>query len=117
MEKHKLSITIFTIIVLIFFFAWLINSYSQIEIDGSCNTGFIGVDFQSDIKNQPYLTERQISSRFDENGLVVNNMNFTVFNQEFFPKVFNVKNIDGLNCNYHFKGNGLIMAIILGELN
>ena len=74
------------------------------EFEGSCNTGFIGVDFQSDIKNQPYLREQQISSRFEDGKLIENNVNFTVFNQEFFPKVFNVKNIDGLNCNFKVKG-------------
>ena len=46
------------------------------EIEGSCNTGFIGIDFESE-KNE---------------------------DDELEPKSLKIKNIDGLNCNYKIKG-------------
>ena len=46
------------------------------EIEGSCNTGFIGIDFETE-KNE---------------------------DDELEPKSLKIKNIDGLNCNYKIKG-------------
>lgn len=56
---------------------------SDYELEGSCNTGFIGIDFQSKYNDTKFL-----------------------------PDKFNLKNIDGMNCNFKIKGNVPILLFI-----
>ena len=73
---------------------------ASFEVEGSCNSGNIGVDFQSDFANEKYK---------DKHGY---DYNFTRYNNEIIPKKLNLKNIDGVTCTYKVKGNLPIMALI-----
>ena len=88
------------------------------EIEGSCNTGFIGIDFQSEFKNydmvdlvNEYTLLKQFTDRnnaslnYDFSGYNTESQSaFTMFKSIYFPKHLNLKNIDGLNCNFKVKG-------------
>lgn len=72
------------------------------EVEGSCNTGFIGIDYKSSFDNQPYSYFRQVydgSQPKDFRLIKVNE-----YYQKYLPKELNFKNIDGLNCNFKAKG-------------
>ena len=72
------------------------------EMEGSCNTGFIGIDYKSIIDNQPYTTlDRIYDGSNPEDFRLVSHRRYFV---EYLPKELNIKNIDGLNCNFKIKG-------------
>lgn len=73
---------------------------SDYEIEGNCNTGFIGVDFQSSFMNENYKDKRGYD------------YNFTKYNNEWLPNRFNLKNIDGLNCNFKVKGKFPLLLLM-----
>ncbi len=73
---------------------------SDYELEGSCNTGFIGVDFQANFVNEKYKEKTEYT------------YNFTKYNSEWYPKLFNLKNIDGLNCNFKVKGKFPILLLM-----
>lgn len=54
------------------------------EVEGSCNTGFIGLDF----------SERFVFNESSEKKELLS----------YNPQKLNIKNIDGLNCNFKVKG-------------
>lgn len=54
-----------------------------IEVEGSCNSGFIGIDF----------SERFV---FNESSIRKELINYN-------PQKLDIKNIDGINCNYKVK--------------
>lgn len=89
------------------------NRLIPFEIEGSCNTGFIGIDYKSTFDNQPYSYLKQIydGSQPQDFKLVKNTKYFI----EYLPKELNIKNIDGLNCNFNVKG--AISLNILQEVN
>lgn len=118
-KKYKASpigYPLFQIGIIIFFFGLFITTLwfmTQIikpipfEVEGNCNTGFIGVDYSMDFRNEPYKREQW-------GGLSIAR-NFTAYNIEPYPKELNLKNIDGLNCN--FKAKGAIPLNKLQELS
>ena len=76
-------IFIFLCVVLLVF----VNNVTKpvlFELEGNCNTGFVGVDF----------SERFV---FDESSKTKGLINYN-------PQKFDVKNIDGMNCNLKIKG-------------
>lgn len=79
----------------------------KFEVEGSCNTGFLGIDFEGNFYNEEY---RQKNDAFGDE------YNFSKYNTEFLPQHFNLKNIKNLNCNYKIKGN-LPKYIIEGDYN
>lgn len=98
------------IVSLILSAIWVISIISKpipFEVEGSCNSGFIGVDYSMDFRNEPY--KRELWS-----GLSIAK-NFTNYKVGPYPRHFNLKNIDGLNCN--FKAKGAIPLIALQELS
>ena len=98
------------------------------EIEGSCNTGFIGIDFQSEFKNydlNEVIKEYRLIKQFGDeiNGYLSGGIDigyysttpetaFVMYKTIFMPKELNLKNIDGLNCNFKVKG-----AIPLNQLS
>ena len=101
-NKHILWGSALVITVLI-----VTQAIQTVKVDGkiTCNTGFIGLDYQSEFKNQPYqyeIVERTIYS--PDNLPIKISRNTTGYDTQFLPKIFNVKNIDGLNCVMEWKG-------------
>ena len=86
------------------------------EVEGNCNTGFIGIDFQSDILNEPYKQKLALSTTYFPNGSIEGkDIRFvTHFDRELLPKKLNLKNIDGLNCNFKVKG-AIPLSLLLGD--
>ena len=82
-------------VVLVFLLLWFLKPVPY-EIEGSCNSGFIGVDFQSEFKNEEWKERNEYE--------VYNPHNFTRYKPNIIPKKLNLKNIDGLNCNFKVKG-------------
>ena len=72
------------------------------EIEGSCNTGFIGIDYKSTFDNQPYSYLQQVYEGPDPQSFKL--VKHTRYFKEYIPKEINLKNIDGLNCNFKVKG-------------
>lgn len=72
------------------------------EVEGSCNTGFIGIDFKTEFDNQPYsILDRIYDGSNPQDFRLVKH---TRYFMEYLPKELNLKNIDGLNCNFKVKG-------------
>ena len=93
------NLTIFGVLVIIggvMFLEYQKTKAIPFEVEGSCNTGFIGVDYQMDFKNEPYKSEW-----YSGNGSLVNR---TAVHTTNYPRHLNIKNIDGLNCNFKLKG-------------
>lgn len=99
--------------IIMVFFAVHIMKYVitpvPFEIEGSCNTGFIGIDYKSTFDNQPYSYLQQVYDGSNSNDFrLVSHRRYFI---EYIPKELNLKNIDGLNCNFKVKG-----AISLNQL-
>ena len=77
------------------------------EIEGNCNTGFIGIDYKSTFDNQPY--------DYYWKDIVGDPHKSIAYYVKYIPKELNLKNIDGLNCN--FKVKGAIPYNLLREVN
>ena len=72
------------------------------EIEGSCNSGFIGADYAILFDNQPYeYIERVYDGSNPQDFRLVAHRKYFI---EYLPQKVNVKNIDGLNCNFKVKG-------------
>ena len=86
-----------TYIIMIIALTWFVQSYFTktipIEYEFSCNTGFIGIDFQSEFINEEWKPTTY--------GFPVHN--FTRYETNILPHVLNLKNINGLNCQGKFK--------------
>lgn len=95
-----------------FLFYQAIKPY-PFEIEGSCNSGFIGIDYKSTIENQPYAVLNRVYDGANPNDFRL--VNKKRYFQEYLPKELNLKNIDGLNCQ--FKIRGAIPLNILQESN
>lgn len=91
---NSISLLIFLFMSITFFLVFFYNYYQPIpfEVEGECNTGFIGIDFQSEFKNEKYK---------EKTGT---DFNFTKYNSELIPKLLRLNNIDGMNCHYKIKG-------------
>ena len=76
-KKPSPDLVLLVIILTLFIAGYIMYTEKvKFEIEGSCNTGFIGIDFETE-KNE---------------------------DDELEPKSLKIKNIDGLNCNYKIKG-------------
>ena len=96
------NLTVFLFILVLIGFMFLAYQSTKLipfEMEGSCNTGFIGIDYKSIFVNQPYSTLINKGYYTAEDVL-----NVTRYIKEYLPKEFNLKNIDGLNCNFKVKG-------------
>lgn len=89
------------IIAFLFGIIWMFFNAGNFEMEGNCNTGFIGVDFQGEFENEPYAIEKQ-------KGFM--DYNFTEHDSEFLGKYLNVRNIDGMNCHFKMKGNAIALG-------
>lgn len=85
----------------------LFNNYQKMrvipfEVEGSCNTGFIGIDFKTEFDNQPYsVLDRIYDGSNPQDFRLVKHIYYF---REPLMKHINLKNIDGLNCNFKVKG-------------
>ena len=87
------------------------------EVEGSCNTRFVGVDYKAVIDNQPYTTLDKVYDGSIYDGS--NSQDFRLISHrryfaEYLTKEFNIKNIDGLNCNFKVKG-AIPLSLLLGD--
>ena len=82
---------------------------ASFEIEGSCNSGSIGVDFQSNFVNNPY--QEPASSTFINGTMLVKRWE-TNYDTKLLPKKFDIKGMDAVTCSYKAKGNIPIMALI-----
>ena len=91
------------------------------EIEGSCNTGKINLDFDAEFRNQAYQQKTEIwqtqlreTSDNSFSGLSnTKNIYLTKYNIEFFPKSISLDGLENLNCYYKIKGaipKNLILA-------
>jgi len=65
------------------------------ELEGSCDTGFIGIDYRSVFVNSPY---KDLA-----NSYFTRNRNVTYYDTQYLPQQLNLKNINGLKCTYKLK--------------
>src|SRR3990167_6825613 len=72
----------------------------ETSFEGTCNTGLIGLDFRSEFDNQPYSDNITISTGCDGNGCFNEEREIKRYHQEWLPEKFNVKNIEGLTCDF-----------------
>lgn len=85
---------------------FIVYSYYKpvpVEIEANCNTGFIGVDFKGYWRNEPH---QMILAGWGES---------VKYRQTFLPTQFDLKNIDGMNCHWKFKGafsEQLLIALV-----
>ena len=103
MEKNKKN-PIGYIVILIGFMLFLVKMAAPVpfEIEGSCNTGFIGIDFKTEFDNQPYsVLDRVYNGSNPQDFRLVSHQYYF---REPLMKYINLKNIDGLNCNFKVKG-------------
>ena len=83
----------------------LINSQKyNMEMEGSCDSGNIGVDFESKWENQPYKDNITISQRCDSFKCINRDITITRYHEEWLPDHFNINGIEGINCNFKVKG-------------
>ena len=105
-KKCYVGILLMLVVIIIGLNQYYNSRLIPFEIEGSCNTGFIGIDFQSTFDNQPYNQKIAQSTTFYQNGTIEEkDVRFNVkYDREFLLKQLNLKNIDGLNCNFKVKG-------------
>ena len=99
---------LFASILIIFGFLYIDYQKTRaipFEVEGSCNTGFIGIDFKSVFDNQPYMQEVYMGGVYYHNGTKEEKIRkYRNYERVLMPKELNLKNIDGLNCNFKIKG-------------
>ncbi|KKN02320.1 hypothetical protein LCGC14_1118750 [marine sediment metagenome] len=65
------------------------------ELEGSCNSGKVNINFDAEFRNQAYSKLKEIDNK---------NISLTKFNIEYYPKSITFDGIENLNCNYKIKG-------------
>ena len=78
---------------------------SPYKFEADCNTGFVGIDFVMDYKNQAYKYTKW-------GGLSAVEHNTTGYDLEELPKHLKIKNIDGLNCHVELSGSISIKQLL-----
>ena len=98
--------------IFLLFFSFVLYQL-RFEIEGDCNTGFIGFDMMGKFENEPYPYQMAVSPSCKDNTCNYDiYQNFTKYDIEWLPQSLNLKNIDGMNCHLKVKGSGLLFGLM-----
>ena len=108
MEKEKngpkiLRMFGIAVVLLLAGFLWAITRPANFEMSGTCNSGFVGVDYKShfDVAGKEKLIMEPYRTLDDGSIMPVP-----------IPERLDIKNIDGMNCNFHIKGKVPLSGLI-----
>lgn len=67
----------------------------EMEVEGQCNTGSFDGEFKGIFMNEGYK---------QKNDADWNKNNFTKYNTEMLPQFYNLNSVEGIDCQFKFKG-------------
>ena len=120
-EDPKWMSIFFMIFVIGTIAVFLVSMRVEIETDGSCNSGFIGLDIEAynNIQNKTCTKIQWDNTTQSFEDMPDPNMeNLTCFKEDYQLKHIKLKDIDGLNCQGKAKIKmPFILSLFMGGIN